>query len=504
MDKVLAARQQSETMFRGFAVILLASLFVGIALDMYYLAGIPAFLLLTYLTLVDFRKVFFLLLICLPLSTEFYFPNGLATDLPTEPLMVGLMLVYGLYCLRHGREMGSRFLRHPITLLVLLHLFWIFATSITSENLMVSFKFSLAKLWYIVVFFFMAGSILKRPQDIRLFFWSILLPLIATIMFIWARHAQTGFSFDTVSGVLDPFYRNHVNYAALLALFTPFVWFARQWYPSGSLNRWAVNIGLVILLLAIQFSYTRTAYLTLMIAIGAFFIIRLQLVRLVLVASLVVGGLLIGFMVSNNNYLQFAPDFEKTVTHHDFDNLVEATYKMQDISTMERFYRWIAGGYMSGEKPLVGFGPGNFYNFYKSYTVSSFETYVSDNPEKSGIHSYYLMTLVEQGIPGLLIFLALCFFALIRGEKIYATIQKENKAERGIVMASMLSLIIILAFILINDMIETDKMGSFFFMFLAFLVNSDGWNAKRPQDHAPKAAPPSSIPPPLPTGPTSS
>ena len=47
----------------------------------------------------------------------------------------------------------------------------------------------------------------------------------------------------------------------------------------------------------------------------------------------------------------------------------------------------------------------NFYPNYQARTVRSFTTYVSDNPERSGIHNYYLMTAVEQGIPGLLVYL---------------------------------------------------------------------------------------------------
>ncbi len=462
---------QNLTIFKVFAGIVLSSLFAAIALNEYFVVGIPALLLLLYMTIIDFRKVFYFLIICIPLSTEFYFPNGLATDLPTEPLMIGLMGVYGIYVLRHGKEMDSSFIRHPLALLLVLHLFWIFATTITSSLFLVSLKFSLAKLWYVVTFFFLAGSILKKKTDFITFFWCILIPLLSTVLIIWVQHAAQGFSFESVGGVLDPFYRNHVNYASLLALFIPFVWFARQWYPKHSFKRWFINISLVILLVAIQLSYTRTAYVTLFMAIGAYFIIRLKLVRLVLLASVVALIVGFGYMAKNNTYLQFAPDYERTVTHVRFDNLVAATVEMKDISTMERFYRWIAGLQMAKDKLLTGYGPGNFYNFYKSYTVSSFRTYVSDNPEKSGIHSYFLLMLVEQGIFGMLIFIGLSFYALIVGERIYH--ESSDPIWKSIVMGVLLSFVVINAFLLINDMIETDKMGSFFFIGLAVLINAD-------------------------------
>jgi O-antigen ligase len=131
---------------------------------------------------------------------------------------------------------------------------------------------------------------------------------------------------------------------------------------------------------------------------------------------------------------------------------------------------------MTSEHPFIGFGPGNFYTFYKSYTVTSFQTYVSDNPEKSGVHSYYLMTLVEQGIPGLVLFLIFCAYILLHGEALYHQLALEK--EKQIVMMALLSQIIIMALLLINDLIETDKVGPFFFMNIVLLVSMDLYGKK--------------------------
>ena len=71
---------------------------------------------------------------------------------------------------------------------------------------------------------------------------------------------------------------------------------------------------------------------------------------------------------------------------------------MEDISTMERVYRWVAGVEMVKDKPIFGFGPGTFYSAYKAYTLSSFQTYVSDNVDHSTVHNYFLLTFIEQGL----------------------------------------------------------------------------------------------------------
>jgi O-antigen ligase len=193
--------------------------------------------------------------------------------------------------------------------------------------------------------------------------------------------------------------------------------------------------------------------------------------KTVLAGTALVFFLIIAFVSTRDNWLQFTPDYERAVTHKRFDRLIDATIKLEDISTMERVYRWVAASYMIREQPLVGFGPATFYSYYKNYTVSSFKTYVSDNPERSGIHNYYLMVTVEQGLPGLAIFLLFCIVVMLKGEQIYH--QTEDIGRRRILVASLLCFTLTLLLMLMNDFVETDKIGSLFFMSVAILVNVD-------------------------------
>lgn len=464
----------NKWLFYGFGAMTLLSIFAAILADFYYLAAIPALVLVAYFTLVDFRKLFFVLLAFIPLSTEVNLPNGFGTDLPTEPLIVGLMGVYLIYIFRHGERMDAGFFRHPITTLLFLHIGWILVATITSNLFFISFKYLLAKLWYVITFYFLAGMLLKKSRDIRQMFWYILIPLLFTMLVIVAKHATLGFSFELVYQVLHPFYRNHVAYAAIMATFVPFLWFMGQWYKPFSLTWLFLAGAFIFFLIAIQLSYTRAAYAAILIAIGAYYVIRFRFMKWALGAGVVFVIILVSYLAVNNKYLEFAPNYEQTITHTEFGNLLEATYQLEDISTMERVYRWVAAGYMSKEKPVFGFGPGNFYNFYWPYTVRSFETYVSDNPERSGIHSYYLMVLVEQGYVGLMIYLLLLFYVLLYGERLYHRIV--NPRHKQIVMIAMLMIVIISALQLINDLLETDKIGPFFFMAMAIIVNMDTRN----------------------------
>jgi O-antigen ligase len=470
-DNIFIPALQAQQLFKGYAIIVLLSVLLGIATEIYALFGIPLLLCFAYVAMLDFRMVFYLLMFCIPLSMEVFLPGGFGTDLPGEPLILSLLLLYLLYLLRFPEQINGAFLTHPITLVLLLHFVWTMATAMTSELPLVSIKFSLSKFWYIIVFFFLAGRMLKTEKEIKTFFWCVFVSLMFTIIWTTIFQAVDGFSFEKVNRAVRPFYRNHVAYAAILSLFIPLVWYIRGLYPKGSRYRKLLGWALFLVLLGIQFSYTRAAYVAVLLAVAAHFIVRFRLMKWALALSFV-GLLGVAFFLANNNrYLDFSPDFEHTVVHHEFDNLIEATFKMEDISTVERFYRWIAGSYMAQVYPWKGVGPGNFYNFYTGYTVTSYQTYVSDNPEKSGIHCYFLMVLVEQGMIGFLLILLLTAYPLIKGEIIYH--QTKVPWRKAVVLFATLSLIVIDALCLINDLIETDKVGSFYFINLALLINMD-------------------------------
>jgi O-antigen ligase len=464
--------QHTQTaVFAGFAALGIALVWAGIALQQWWLMGVPLALGILWLAVVDLRKVFLLLLASIPLSMEQDLPGGLATDLPSEPLMWLLTLGGGAWFLRNWRSVDLRFLRHPISLALAAHLAWMTVSVLGSENFLASFKYLLAKGWYVAVFYCLAGRFLQKERDFKMFFWWFLIPLICATSTVLLRHAAIGFSFQDVAYVMGPFFRNHVMYACLLAIFLPFVWYAGYWHKRWSGAWWFLVLCIAVLLVGINFAYTRAAYIALVAAILIYWFMRWRLMKIGLLLTGLFLGIFIHFVASRDNWLLFAPDYERTITHERFDNLLEATTKLEDISTMERVYRWVAATYMIKDKPVVGFGPANFYFFYSKYTVSSFKTYVSDNPERSGIHNYYLMVAVEQGLPGLLFFLVLSVLVMLQSERIYH--QCRPGWRRRMVVAASMCFILIDLLMLMNDFVETDKIGSLFFMSMAMLVNLD-------------------------------
>jgi O-antigen ligase len=202
-----------------------------------------------------------------------------------------------------------------------------------------------------------------------------------------------------------------------------------------------------------------------------YFIVKWRMMRVVVLAGAFLCTLGISWLFYDNHYLKFAPDYEETIYHDDFGSHLSSTFAGKDVSSMERVYRWVAAARMAHDRPYMGVGSGNFFNYYRSYTVSDFETYISDNEERSTVHNYYLLMLAEQGWIGLIIFLLVTIIVFVYGEYIYIKMEtRENKRAVMILLLVMFSIIINL---LLSDMLESDKVGPFFFMVISLLALFD-------------------------------
>ncbi len=455
-------------LFAGFAAMTLFSVFGAVAMELPVLYVLPCVVLLLLFLLVDLKKIFYLLILLMPLSIEVDL-GAVSTDFPTEPLMVLLMFAAFLYFRMHPKALPKEFTRHPVVVLLVLHWIWIAITVAYSMVFLVSFKFMLVKLWYMTVFVFLGGLFIKNEEDFKPVFWLILIPLTFITIRAVYLHWTFDFGFRMVNKTMVPFFRNHVNYAVFLVIFLPYVWFARRWVKKGTLKSLFLNISLISLLLGIGFAYTRAAYACLLFTPIIYLIFKYRLTAWLSILGVITITLAILYYSQDYRFLEFAPDFETTVYHHKLDSHLSATFEGKDVSFMERVHRWIAAVNMSQEHPWVGFGPGNFYKFYRNYTIGDFQTYVSDNPEKSGVHNYFLMTLVEQGIIGLILFVLFIIAVFIAGEKIYHAAKDKN--QKTFIMLMLISLAYVTLNLFVSDLLEVDKIGPFFLMNIAMLIN---------------------------------
>ncbi|MCB2407883.1 O-antigen ligase family protein [Hymenobacter lucidus] len=469
----LRPQDPAQRLYVVFIVLLLGSGAAAALLQAPLWLALPFALLGVVVLLVDWRWVYYLLLTTLAFSREIPLPGGLSMDVPSEPLMLILLGCFGVSVLLGRTEVPARIWRHPLVIIMALALLWSSVSMLFSVNTVKSVKYLLAKTWYIVPFVFVTASIVRRPADV----WRVVSFYVAgaslSVLYTAARHATKGFRFDSINWAIQPFYINHVIYATVMALLIPYAYFAARDTPNAT-KKLLWRIGLGVLLFGVVLSYTRASMASLPLA-GLFYLaMRLRLTRLILAGAAIAAGSAAFYFMHQNNYMLYAPDFEKTIFNgHNFEKHLEATYKLQDVSGMERVYRWVAAARMISEKPVTGSGPSTFYPEYKHYTVKSFRTYVSDNPEKSTTHNYFLLQLAEQGFPGFLLFVSLFGTALVLMENMYH--RSRSAQNRRVVLAAGLSLVVIIFHLLLNELVEVDKVGSFFYIALAILMRAEGW-----------------------------
>lgn len=432
---------------------------------------LPVAILVTAIALINFKVLFYLLVLSIPLSIAYFFPGGIALNLPTEPLLAGFLLLMPFYFLLNRDKRSVAVLRHPISQLLLLLVFWTVISFLFSTEKTISIKFLIAKAWFVAGFFLVAVLSMKDTKDFKIFFWCFFSTMLLVTVYILVRHASFNFSFALVNRTMSPFFSNHVDSAVTQVAFLPFCLFGRFLYKQGSVARLIIDGGIVLLVAGIYYSYTRAAIGSLAIIAVAYLIFRFKLMHYAIGFAAIVATAFIINMASNNAYLNYAPDYDKTIYNDSWKKHLRATVNFEDASAMERVYRWIAAFRMTLDKPVVGFGPGTFYENYKEYTVSSFQTFVSDNPEKSTVHNYYLLTLVEQGVVGLLILLSLIIVCLLKVQRLYHA--KIPEPHRWIILASGVSLIVLLANNFLADLVEIDKTGSLLFLNMAFIVVFD-------------------------------
>ncbi len=461
------AAKYAGSIFWLFGLFTIICFAAGIYTEDYTLGIVPFGLLFSILALLNFRLVFFILLLTIPVSVETYI-GSFGTDLPSEPILILLTGSIILYFVLKPQVLNTKSFRHPILIVLFLMYGWSIFVTFFSTDVILSIKYLLAKSWYLCGFFMLPILLIRNEKSVRILFWCLFIPTLGSVLFILIKHATLLFSFDNIQKAVYPVYRNHVNYAVFITMFFPFLFLAKSWYPRHYARHTVLKYAIPVFIAAIFLSYTRGAWLALIGMPFYILVLRFRLTRYILIAAGLIAILFTGYMLSNNNYLKYSPDYEHTIYHDELGEHLTSTFEMEDMSTVERFYRWIAAVKLFKEHPLVGVGPNNFVTNYKQYTVTAYETYISDNEERSTVHNYFLLLLTEQGLPALLLYVFLIVIVLLNAEQIYSLSDTENR--KYIVVVTLC----IMAFLLNNtlsDLVEANKVGSLFLISLGMLVN---------------------------------
>lgn len=467
---MLTAFKNIRYKFGFFATAFILFLAAAVYTGYFFLAAIPFAALFFYTSWQHLHWVFFVLIFVLPFSTELQISATLGTDFPDEPLMLLVSVLFFCYWIFTPGSVSKKIWNHPLTWILLISVGWAVISSMFSTKPLLSLKFLLAKSWYIGAFVLAALIVCKEKAGIRTMAFVFTAAMLTVAFITLCKHSLYGFSFADINRALKPFFRNHVNYSAMLVCSIPIVFVYWQKVNNKRYKTLAA-ILLLLSLAALLLSYARGAWLALLVGILTALLIKKKRLVYAYIAGICITAAALYWIKTDDRYLKYAHDYRTTIFHEDFRDHLVATYEFKDVSTAERFYRWIAGVRMIKDNWLTGFGPNSFYANYQPYTIPAFKTWVSDNPEHSTVHNYFLLIAIEQGIPGLIIFLLLCGAMLLYAQRLYHRCKDPFYKNVSLIAGIILAMIMTVNFL--SDLIETDKIGSLFFLCIALLISAD-------------------------------
>jgi putative inorganic carbon (HCO3(-)) transporter len=475
-----ALEKQQKYLLWGILIAFIALNTVMLAMEIYYVPLIPAVLLFVALAFVSVDKyllvIVFFAPISLPLSA---LAEGLSINmyLPTEPLLAGLLLLFVIKYLM-GDRVDLRILRHPVTLAIYFHLAWLLITSITSSDPLVSFKYLLSRLWFIVGFYLLATQLFRREKRMYTYLWLFIIAFTGIIIYTLINHAQYGFLNQVMAhSVSKPFYNDHTSYGAVLAFLLPVLVALFMFIRRDDINiRFLMVLLILLFVFATVVSYTRATWVSILGAVAIWAIIKLKIrFEIVLVGAV----LLVAFFFSIRTQLMVHLEQNRVESSGELSEHVQSISNIStDQSNLERINRWSCAIRMWKDKPIFGFGPGTYQFEYGRYQRSYEKTRIStDFGTRGNAHSEYLGPLSEAGVFGLLSILLIVGTTIYTGLRVHA--QARKKSIRIISLALLVGLFSYYIHGFMNNFLDTDKISALFWGYTAMLVAMDVYHKDR-------------------------
>jgi O-antigen ligase len=443
--------------------------------------ALPFILAILLVVIFSFDKIIYLIALFAPLSvtlSEIMPGFGFDMYLPTEPLILGLLIVFILKVFSE-RGFDKQILTHPVSLAIYVNLTWIFLTSLTSTMPVVSLKFLFSRIWFVAVLYFLTAKLFSEGKNIEKYIWLYVISLIIVIFYTLYRHLGYGlWNKEVANFVCNPFYKDHTSYGAALAMYLPFLMmFSFAGFVSRKEKIFSV-VAMLILFVGFVLSYTRAAWLSFFAAGVVFAVIKLNVRFKPLFITFIS---LIAFFILFQNQILMSLEQNSEQSSADLKTHISSMSNItSDASNLERINRWSCAIRMFEDKPVFGFGPGTYMFKYAPYQLNENRTIISTNSADGGnAHSEYLGPLSESGVLGMLTFL------LIIGTVIYTAVHTymrlKDKRLKSIVLATLIGLITYYVHGFLNNFLDTDKLSVPFWGFTAMIVAIDIYSRNKIQ-----------------------
>lgn len=446
--------------------------------DMMVVNVLPFALAILLVVIFSFDKIVYLIALFAPLSIPLHeiMPGfGFDMYLPTEPLLFGLLILFILKIL-HDKSFDRKILLHPISLAIYLNLLWILLTSLTSTMPVVSIKFLLSRVWFIVGLYFLTAKLFSNGKNLEKYVWLYAGSLAVVILYATYRHLGYGlWNKQAAHFVVGPFYNDHTSYGAVIAMYLPFlVMFSFNRFFTKKIKLISLAV-LGIIFLGFILSYSRAAWLSIVIAFGVWGMIKLKIRFKPIFIAFV--SVITFFLLFQSQILMKLEQNSEQSSANFMTHISSMSNITTDASNLERINRWSCAIRMFADKPIFGYGPGTYMFQYAPYQLSKDRTIISTNSGDGGnAHSEYLGPLAESGLFGLLTFL------LIIGTVIYTAVNTYTRLNdvrlKAFVLTALVSLITYYIHGFLNNFLDTDKLSVPFWGFTAIIVAIDIYSKK--------------------------
>ena len=441
--------------FVGLILSLVFAFFIS--QDQAYLSLFPAGLLAIYFAIFQTEKLFIAIAFFTPLSINIEeFNSSFGLFLPSEPLLFGLML--WLSALQIHKPFMPKYLwKQPILFSVGIFLTWIFISSITSTHPIVSFKFLLAKLWFIVPVLYFGIHFFQKEKNRLAFIWLFIISTCMVIIYTLIHHYMYAFGEKESHWVMSPFFKDHTIYGAIVALNVPLV-FGLYFYKKHSpLVQATLILFIILILLGLYFSYTRAAWLS---VFGCIFIAGLIYYKVNWKPLAGIGAIVLLIILYKWDTIQMelARNKQDHTTESFDERLQSATNISTDASNLERINRWSCAIAMFEKRPMFGYGPGTYAFEYAPFQEPENLTIISTNfGDMGNAHSEYLGALAEMGVYGLLSFLGIVAAIFYTSILVYHRFPKTETGSRILVLSMIMAISTYFIHAFLNNFLDTDK-----------------------------------------------
>lgn len=437
---------------------------------------IPLALIVLWLFVTRLETGLLLMALLTPFAVDIALLPGMELSMPVEPMMILFTIIFFFRVLVAKRYYDIRILRHPVSLLVLASLAWMAFTSMTSEMPWVSAKYTLARLWFVVPFFFAGAQIFRDQRRIRQFFWAYAIGLGVVILIATSKTLGNFSDLQTLHRVMQPFYNDHTAYGCVIALMLPAAFY---FIFSHSIKGWRRVLSLMLfagMCIGLFFSYCRAAWISVVGAIGIYVLVHIgmKVKWMVLLFGLGVGA----FFVYQSDVLYKLGKNKQDSSYTLADQVKSISNISTDASNLERLNRWASAIRMWKEDPVLGCGPGTYQFLYASYQRSYQLSTISTNAGNLGnAHSEYIGPMTEQGVPGVALVAILFLTTFATGVRLYRTLRDPHTARMA--LAFTLSLLTYYIHGVFNNFLDTDKLSVPFWAFTAVIVALDVYGEKK-------------------------